>query len=63
MSRLGKMRENMYSNMNRHDLRMDKLAKRSVEENEAEYKRLKSIKRGLKNCERNRLSRLERVMS
>ena len=53
----------MYSNMNRHDLRMDKLAKRSVEENEAEYKRLKSIKRGLKNCERNRLSRLERVMS
>jgi len=63
MSRLGKMRENMYPNMNRHDLRMNKLAKRSVEENEAEYKRLKSIKRGLKNCERNRLSRLERVMS
>ena len=62
MSRLGKMTENMYSNQDRDGLRMEKLSARSADANMAEWDRLSTMKRGLKNCERNRLGRLKRIL-
>ena len=48
--------------MDRDQLRMAKLAKRSKKTMEGEIQQLKNIERGLKKCERNRLIRLERAV-
>ena len=47
--------------MNRDVLRTAKLIKRGKKRIEEELQQLRSVKRGLKKCERNRRNRLERA--
>ena len=58
-----RMLEHIYGNRDRDSLRMDRLTKRTAEENMAEFDRLSNQKRGLKRCERNRLGRLKRLLN
>ena len=63
MSSIYRMIEPIYGNRDRDSLRMDRLTKRTAEENMAEFDRLSNQKRGLKRCERNRLGRLKRLLN
>ena len=63
MSSIYRMIEHIYSNQNRDSLRMDRLTRRTAEENMAEFDRLSNMKRGLHRCERNRLGRLKRLLN
>ena len=66
MSRQNRMREYILVekfHQERDAIRMDRITRRSADENMAEYDRLSTMKRGLHKCERNRLGRLKRILN
>ena len=66
MSTQNRMREYILAekfHQERDAIRMDRIARRSADDNMAEYDRLSTMKRGLHRCERNRLGRLKRILN